>query len=251
MEESININPFNSTHFIWMDFGIAYSVNTKTINIDFTDISDNIKILLFWCLSNLKNENINDYYNEYKRVLAGGLFSGNKENMMKFIELFKNEVTNVLILQRAPLEDIIVSKIIINNPDLFNCYFGTHNSIFSNYKIMTSDFDYIIHYIIHKSVISNNHKYGLIAANQLFYSMNKNIIDLPPHLLHVFLENYFTLLFWSGNTEKVNEITKLYLENLKNKDFYNEYLKEKERMINNFKFANINLDEYVHNNILK
>ena len=76
MEKSIEKNPFQSTHFIWMDFGINHvAKNTEKIHEWVYHIPDKIKQL---CINPyLENDNRKDFIKYIYHHTAGGLFSGN------------------------------------------------------------------------------------------------------------------------------------------------------------------------------
>ena len=90
METSIRLNPFNSSHFIWMDFGVNHvALNTEKIHDWIHKIPDKIKQL---CI-NPYIENVEDRYmfqNIYHNT-AGGLFSGSKDNLLRYSELFQKK----------------------------------------------------------------------------------------------------------------------------------------------------------------
>ncbi len=131
LKKAIQLNPFDAVHFGWIDAGISHSA---TIPEDFekvvSSMSNKIRIGIFNKLYVFGVERPN-FYNTQKRMISAGFFTGNKENLLKLIDLFEKELGVVLKSQIAPLEDQILTKIIYYNNDLFQCFWSCkHQDLF-------------------------------------------------------------------------------------------------------------------------
>jgi hypothetical protein len=94
MEHTIQLNPFKSTHFMWMDFGINHvAISTDYIHELVTKVPDKIKQL---CINPyIENIEPKQYFGNIHHNCAGGLFSGSIENMLKYIDLFKRKTEQI------------------------------------------------------------------------------------------------------------------------------------------------------------
>jgi len=132
MEKAIELNPFNSSHFIWMDFGINHvAKNTELIHEWITQIPDKIKQL---CI-NPYIENIvpKIYFQNIWHNCAGGLFSGSKENLKKYITLFKQKTEQIYNEEWYHIDEAVMTMVQRENIDIFDFYYGDYEAIISNY----------------------------------------------------------------------------------------------------------------------
>ena len=69
----------------------------------------------------------------FMRKLAGGLFSGNKKNLLTYYELFKNKLDSLLINNKYYIDEVIMTMVYLENKELFTLYYGCYQSIIINY----------------------------------------------------------------------------------------------------------------------
>lgn len=132
MENAISTNPFNSTHFVWMDFGINHvAKEPQTITQWITQTPNKIKQL---CINPyLETGDVKDVFRFIYHHTAGGLFSGSKENMLKYIELFKAKVEQIYNDGWYQIDEAIMTIIQRENRELFEFYYGDYEGIIANY----------------------------------------------------------------------------------------------------------------------
>ena len=166
---AIELNPFNSTHFFWIDFGISYVLNSINLNTLFNELSvimknipDKIRQMSLSYSDNQKvNNQIGNKYisinahTAFIRKLAGGLFSGNKENLITYCNLFKNKIESLLINNKYYIDEVIMTMVYLENKELFTLYYGCYESIILNYYRPNINFMSIIWMI--KLAVQNNY----------------------------------------------------------------------------------------------
>jgi hypothetical protein len=164
MEKAIELNTFNSSHFIWLDFGINHvAKNHEVLNDWILNTPDKIKQM---CLNPyLENDNQRDFFSYIYHHTSGGLFTGNIENMKKYIELFKNKVNRIYDEGWYQVDEAIMTMIQRENPDLFVFYYGDYQGIVSNYAKPYHNI-YLIFSGLNKALRFNNHN---LAINILDY----------------------------------------------------------------------------------
>jgi hypothetical protein len=154
MEKAIDANFANSSHFIWMDFGINHVAKDPEVIHDWIlHIPDKIKQLC-----------INPYIDsgEHKEIFcntwhhtAAGLFSGNAANIKLYIKLFKEKLEQVYAEEWYQLEEAIMAIVQRENPDLFEFFYGDYDGIIANY----AEAKYSLHIIfagLQKCLLHNN-----------------------------------------------------------------------------------------------
>ena len=144
IDTAININPFNSSHFIWMDFGINHVAKNTEIMFDWiNNVPDKIKQL---CI-NPFTENVpnKEHFRFIYHNMAGGLFSGSLENMKKYSELFKNKTEEIYNDNWYQIDEAVMTIVHKENPDLFDLYYGDYIGIISNYVSPIHSLNLILH----------------------------------------------------------------------------------------------------------
>ena len=96
MEHAISINPWNSTHFAWMDIQIMDLIKNKSgIHKYLQGLSQSTlstPYLTFpGCWSKLEKDKINDVLNSVHWRFCGGFCIGDKESMIKFCNLHREQ----------------------------------------------------------------------------------------------------------------------------------------------------------------
>jgi hypothetical protein len=131
LKETIELNPFSSDKFIWIDIG---SVRTSDIikylmTFPIYDNVSNEKIDIV-CIQNFSNHNQKFFRDE---IHLGGLYGGGIECILKFHELFYKKFQEYLENnQFIGCDQQIISSIYLENKDLFNVIDPYTNSYTEN-----------------------------------------------------------------------------------------------------------------------
>jgi len=138
MREAVDINPFGSDHFVWVDFGIRHVFNcddTAFINTLETLTHrphDKIRIASIWNLQQNTNKNV---YEEILWYFAGGVFGGSKEKILTFADLMREKCLQIIHEKQTLMWEVNIWYLIyLENKELFDCYYCDHNNtIITNY----------------------------------------------------------------------------------------------------------------------
>ena len=136
--KAIEINFFNTSNFIWVDFGIKHVFNCennefiKKIERLNNSVYENIRIGSIW---NLDIKYGGDIYKDIMWYFAGGVFGGNKESLLLFSEKTKEMCIKIISEKNTIMWDVNIWYLVYNESKyLFNCYNCDHNSsIIDNY----------------------------------------------------------------------------------------------------------------------
>jgi hypothetical protein len=240
MESAIELNPFKSDHFIWMDFGINHIAQiTNIIDEWINTIPDKIKQL---CINpyieNIENKQMFQYIYHHT---AGGLFTGSKENLLKYCQLFKKKTEQIYAEDWYQIDEAVMTMIQRENPDLFDLFYGDYQGIISNYisplhnieLILTSsqkcidanrlkeafhilsyvsDYfiknqdDPLIYLFLHQNIIVNYYQNNRLFTNYVIDLINakkKSNDQLDRQNIRVLLENNKTNIEFYENKEKI------------------------------------------------
>jgi hypothetical protein len=137
LKKAIELNYFNSTQFVWIDFGISHvitsDVNLKKYILNLQNKSfSNVRIASIWNINYLHNINI---YEDVAWYFAGGVFGGNKDYVLLFVEKMKTQCLKIINEKQTLMWEVNVWYLIYQeNKELFDCYMCDHNdSIIDNY----------------------------------------------------------------------------------------------------------------------
>lgn len=138
MREAVDINHFNSEQFVWVDFGIRHVFNcddtvfTNTVEQLTNRRHDKIRIASIWDLHYQMNGNV---YEEILWYFAGGVFGGSKEKILVFADLMKEKCLQIIHEKQTLMWEVNIWYLIyLENKELFDCYYGSHDdTIIANY----------------------------------------------------------------------------------------------------------------------
>jgi len=195
LENSININPFKSSHFIWMDFGINHCAKeSELIHEWIINIPDKIKQL---CIIPFLEKDIN-YKNFFQNIhhhLASGIFSGSKENMLKYCNIFRDKTQQIYNEGWYQLEEAVMTIIYKENPELFDLYYGDYGGIISNYVEVKHDIHIVVDKIINKCIKYDNKElaFNIILSAMNYFCNNINSIYIYEFVKqNIIIDLYFT-----------------------------------------------------------
>jgi hypothetical protein len=246
MLEAINLNPFNTTKFGWIDSNVGnnfskiclnYKNNMllKILNNSTTD-KFHLQILNVTDKRFSQSENLREYYNQYRWVVCGSFFLvGNKELGNKIL----NELNDVFIKTTnsgyGHGEEMFYLEILDKYYDDINRSYGDYKDIINNFLSINTSENYI--YIC---IIKNYANYGY--NRECYECCKKLITSFENYDIEINYNIYFLTLFQSyiasyyldkilakNIVDKIllliNENPYIKLEYNKNKDFYDSQFK--------------------------
>jgi hypothetical protein len=138
IRKASDLNYFNTEQIVWVDFGIRHVFrcdDEKYINI-LESLNDkkyeNIRIGTIWDLQLMYNFNICKDITWY---FAGGVFGGNKENLLHFANLMKEKSLHIISHEKTIMWEVNIWYLIyLENNNLFQTYHCGHDdTIILNY----------------------------------------------------------------------------------------------------------------------
>ncbi len=170
--DTINNNPFNSTHFAWINFCIermgfknlihleeALSVNRDKFSTCYIDYIP--PELVF---------NTNEYFKWGRCSMCSGFFTGNKEYMFKVCNLIINKFSQYVEEGYGHADEQLYSPVYFENPDLFEHYYGDYLQMITNYKYIYDCPEAPINNFITNSFNNMNYDKCIEACEFLFNS---------------------------------------------------------------------------------
>jgi hypothetical protein len=137
MKQSIESNFFNTSQYVWLDFGIFHMINNDSVlTNEITSLNnkkyDKVRIGSCWDLNVEYNINI---YTNVAWYFAGSIFGGDEDALLEFAKLMKTKCIEIINEKKHLMWEVNVWYLIYKeNPILFNWYHCLHDtSILYNY----------------------------------------------------------------------------------------------------------------------
>lgn len=155
MEKAVLSNYYNTSHFVWMDFGINHTANNvKSYSTNLVNVPDKIRCML---ISPYDGSPVCDYFKLIRHNVAGTLFSGKSTNLLEYFKLYRETYDNVLEEEWYQLDEAIMGLMLYKYPDLFDVYVGDYQSLITNYTNFYDCF-YIAQSVLQRYLDLRNYK---------------------------------------------------------------------------------------------
>jgi len=162
-------NDFNSTHFIWMDFGCGHVVYKPVIeDVERVLLNPRPKITCLYIHYRSPKflENMIDAVNNGICGIAGTFFSVEKSYIDKLYTTFQSIFYEMLSKKIGHNEEQVLTYIYDRYPELFTLYYGDYYSTICNYHNTIRDQGAVKEYFINNALNANRED----LANQALIS---------------------------------------------------------------------------------
>lgn len=167
LDRAINTNPFDSSNYIWIDYGIyrhrlGHPASYESLPHNLTEImaeslkEDTIRIAAV----NHPNDSFHDvksYNKEYRQAVAANIFGGSVAAIRSLIPKFKEELELVFSHNILPCEENIFGRLIMSFPKMFDIFVSRYTTVLANFAHQTLGIDHCIRFLGKFCYHSNNH----------------------------------------------------------------------------------------------
>lgn len=234
MKRVVDENPFHSTHFGWIDFGIAYVANLKHVTMNtFSNFPDKIKLL---SLRNLLAEDLSPHNTDFqgnkvefvkkhylsmeRGIVAAGFMTGGSKEWTLFHTLFEKEALKYLKEGFAGSEQQIIPIIMLQNPSLFLTYRGDYDAILANHHHFRMSLHNVNRYTLKRARETKRNvnvaiKAGVEVYKSIFPQTEGGVshydwkAEDPIHLL-VFMNELYALFIFQNITSSADKLFQQY-----------------------------------------
>lgn len=236
----IRENPFMSTHFGWIDFGLSHIATTIYCEEDqvFTWLPEKIRILILKSFRPIDIQERRSYFSNLRGFIAAGYITGPRHKMENLADLFDLEVNNALKEGFGPSEEQLLPIICVHHPDLFDFYYGDYDAVLANYRVPRQSMDNILFQLRHCRS-TNAHQVTCMICEKFLESYQRGILQISVDQLASLLGEYYFAAYYHDypNQERATQIAKLYIHLTKIDPAFHKIFKQQEAHIrNNFSF---------------
>lgn len=196
--KTIENNPFNTSKFAWIDGFVGENFSRICINyknntlLNILDKCYNdkfhIKILNVCDKKYIKEENLHEYYSQYRWIVCGGLFVTGKEIGKKILRELNNVFIKHTMLGYGHGEEMFYLEVLEKHYDDFCRSYGDYGYILNNFLNVTVGLDYV-HSIAQKYMQIGYHRECIECCNKVIKQFENFNIEMNYGI-------YFNLLFY-------------------------------------------------------
>jgi len=182
LKETIESNPFNNTHFCWINFCIERMGYSNVMRLDEALSVKRNKFSTCYIdyIPHTLIQNTHEYYRWGRCGMCSGFFTGNAEYMYKVCDLIENKFLQYLEMGYGHADEQLYSPVYFENPDLFDHYYGDYQQMITNYTFIYENPNAPIHNFITNSYNNGDFKRCFEGCKFLWnsYSLNKFDTDI-------------------------------------------------------------------------
>jgi len=183
LKEMIELNPFESTHFAWINFCIERMGYTNLIHLDeaLSVHRDKFSTCYIDYIPQELVQNTPEYFKWGRCSMCSGFFTGNKKYMYEVCDKIENKFLEYVEAGYGHADEQLYSPVYFENPDLFEHYFGDYQQMITNYVYVYEKYDTPLHCFIKNSLNHGNNKKCMEACSFLYQSVLLKKIKMSPH----------------------------------------------------------------------
>jgi hypothetical protein len=181
LKRTIEQNPFNSTHFAWLNICIERMGFTNLIELDNVFLQNRNKFSTCYIDYRAKElvENPPNYYrNGGLCSMCSGFFTGNSYYMKEFCNEVEKAFMDYLKVGYGHADEQLFSVVYFRKPELFDVYYGDYLQMVRNYVYVKEAPHSPLNLLIQNSFNHQDYVTCLKGCRTLIESINKGYVNL-------------------------------------------------------------------------
>lgn len=182
LQETIDRNYFNSTHFAWYNVDMERMGFKNLIALEETlELHRNrfSTCYIDYLPKDLVN-NMSEFYKWGRCTMCSGFFTGNATYMKLVCELIERQFFKCLDAGYGHADEQLYSPVYFDHPELFEQYFGDYQQMITNYRYVREKPESIIGIFIQQAALYQNYTLVNKACQEVWESHLNNLIKLNP-----------------------------------------------------------------------
>lgn len=147
LRRTMSSNPYGSSFFFWMDFGIQHCAQAS--DEDWDEVSekwadfirketDLIHHLRIHTVQKPEDCSFKDYFRMIYHHIAGSFFGGHEKPLREYIELYTEEWENIIYFEEWwQLDEAVMTIVVEKHPERFRLYYGDYDGLITNFMRTT------------------------------------------------------------------------------------------------------------------
>ena len=211
---AINMNPFNSEFFGWMDMRLhcVYDISNSVLDGVLENMDPN-RVIITQSTYTIPEEiqvGRSQFYDWTRGKVCAGFFIGKKTPMLDFCEKCKTEFLLSIGENLAPSDEMIYAYIVGGNHHLFEPHVGDYSDVLRNLDYHRNS-THLACAFIHKSFEQANHYYTHKVCESMRLGYLKGIIkEIRDHDVYCIWYYNYVACFWMGKYGRCRELLEEY-----------------------------------------
>ena len=181
LQQVISTNPFNSTHFAWLNICIERMGFSNLIELDNVFLQNRDKFST--CYIDYRAQALVENPPEYFRYgglcsMCSGFFTGNLYYMNEFCSEIQKAFMDYLELGYGHADEQLFSVVYFRKPELFTFYYGDYLQMIRNYVYVKEAPQQPLNLLIQNSFNEKDFKVCIRACLMMFQSIQKGYTNL-------------------------------------------------------------------------
>lgn len=180
LKETILSNPFQSSHFAWINFCIERMGFQNLIRLDegLAVNRDRFSTCYIDYVPESLVKNTHEYFRFGRCSMCSGYFTGSANYMYKVCDLVENKFLQYLAEGYGHADEQLFSPVYFEHPDLFEHYYGDYLQMITNYKYVYDAPEPPIYNFVRNSFRHGNYAKCLEGCQFLQTSLDKGTCNL-------------------------------------------------------------------------
>ena len=182
LKETIETNPFGSTHFAWINFCIERMGYQNLIRLDeaLAVNRDKFSTCYIDYIPETLVKDTAEYFKFGRCSMCSGFFTGNGYYMHKVCDLVETKFLEYLYKGYGHADEQLFSPVYFENPHLFEHYYGDYLQMITNYKYIYDNPEAPVHNFLQHSFNNSNFVKCLEGCRFIQTSLDLGKCDLSP-----------------------------------------------------------------------
>jgi hypothetical protein len=238
----IETNPFDTTKFGWIDSNVGENFskictdykNNMLLRVLDRCSSDKFHLqILNVCKKELANdENLREYYNQYRWVVCGCLFITGKEVGLDVLKALHSEFVRHTLAGYGHGEEMFYLRVLDTHYDKLKRSYGDYSHILNNFNDIHTGLSYILH-IANSYLEHRYHRECIDCCSNVLKQYETYAIPIEYPVYFKFLFNKYIALYYHYGVEEAGLYAKRLLKRIQetphletcyrsNKEFYDQ-----------------------------
>jgi len=212
VKEAIELNPFQSTQFAWMDMRLhcVYDMQIEETNQVMSELPPNqVRLMQMSFTEPVCNRR--DFYRWTRGKVAAGFFAGYTEPLLRFCTLCQQELVTAIEEETAPTDEMIYSFIASHHPDIFDLYVGEYSDCLRN-QLRIRKSTHLVFPFLQTVYHRKMHSYTIALSERIRRGIQSRELHLNPDEIHKAYTFGFLALLDSQQKERAEMVIKEYMD---------------------------------------
>ena len=208
IEEVIKNDPFNSSHFAWINLNFAKAGlrNFELLNLALQEYRDKMSLMLMNVMTRLNSEEPNIFFGTSCKSMSIDFITGNKTHFFNFCQAIQHKFLQLLKERLGSNIRHLISLIYWDHVEWFHLYCGSPQQLVTNYARILEGVLEFIHQLIPRLIDLNYNGVGYEICRQILRSYQDGFINIDPLSLYKFLNDHFIMAWWTNHKDVCREI---------------------------------------------